>query len=125
MDQREASEAIAQTPKLLKWIIPDSIRTDHATHLVVQQQGSEFMLLFFELQGPVLSGTLEEQLAAYNELTSVEAKCVAKLVMSAENVALATNSLIEGLNRLNALLLATKGREHDRTSEGTGVPTSS
>ena len=57
MDQHDASELKAQLPKPIKWVIPDYIRTGHATHLVVQQQGSEFMLLFFEVQLPVFTGT--------------------------------------------------------------------
>ncbi|HCI78947.1 MAG TPA: hypothetical protein DHW02_04585, partial [Ktedonobacter sp.] len=61
----------------------DTIKTEHATHLVIQQQGSEFILLFFELQQPLLSGTAEEQLAAFEELPFVEAKCISKVVMSA------------------------------------------
>lgn len=125
MDQREASEAITQISKQIKWIIPDFIKTDHATHLVVQQQGSEFMLLFFELQGPIFSGTPEEQLRAFEAAPFTEAKCVAKIVMSAENLALAANTLVEGLNRLNAMLLAMKGQENAGTSESTELPTSS
>ncbi|SRR6266446_670242 len=112
MDQREINEATAQISKPIKWIIPDSIRTDHATHLLMQQQGSEVVLLFFELQGPVLTGTPEEQLATYKELTSIEAKCVAKLVMSRENVNLVASSFIEVLSRSHTMELDKEGQEN-------------
>jgi hypothetical protein len=117
MDQREASESTSQIPKLIKWIIPDSIRTDHATHIVVQQQGSEFVLLFFEVQTPIFSGTPEEQLAAFQELRFTEAKCISKIVMSAENMAAGVSNIIEGLNRLNAMLLASKGQDNANITE--------
>jgi len=94
----------------IKWIIPDSIRTDHATHLVVQQQGSEFTLYFF---------------AAYKDLKEITAKCVGKFVMSAENVGQATNGLIESLNKFNSLLMAMRGEEDARTPEGTELSHSS
>lgn len=115
MDQ---SEATTQMTKPIKWVIPDFIKTDHATHLVVQQQGSEFTLLFFELQAPVFMGTAEEQLAAFKNLPFTEAKCVAKVVMSVENIALAANNLAESLNRFNELLLVTtKGQENANITE--------
>ena len=119
MDQREVSEVMAKMPKPIKWVIPDSIRTDHATHIVLQQQGSEFILLFFELQGPILIGTPEEQLAAHNQLDFVEAKCVAKLVMSMENVALVGNSFIEVFSRLQTMALDQKGQENASTGSST------
>src|SRR5712692_3929265 len=116
MDQTEASENIAQITKQIRWIIPGTIRTDHATHLVVQRNGSEFLLLFFELQSPLLTGTQEEQLTAFREIPFAEAKCVSKIVMSAENAAIAAGGLIEGLNKLNAMLLAARGQENANTS---------
>lgn len=125
MDERQPNETIEQIPKLIKWVISDSIRTDHATHLVVQQQGSEFVLLFFEAQTPVISGTPEEQLTAFRDLPYVEAKCVSKIVMSAENMAIVASNIVEGLNKLNAILLASKGQSNANTSEYKEQSTSS
>src|SRR2546425_12947551 len=101
MEQQDLQTIIEHVSKNVKWVIPDSTRTDHATHLVVQQQGSEFTFLFFELESLLFTGSLEEQLAAYKDLPHTTAKCVAKIVMSAENTALAANNLIESLNRFN------------------------
>src|SRR5712691_3082368 len=113
MDQYETSKAIAQMSKPIKWVIPDFIRTDHATHLLVQQQGSEFTLLFFEVQTPILMGTLEEQLAALQEIDFAEAKCVSRIVLSVENMPLVATNLIEAWNKFNEMLLATtKGQEN-------------
>jgi hypothetical protein len=109
----------AQLSLPIKWIIPDSIRTDHATHLVVQQQGSEFTLFFFEAEVPLITGTAEEQARAYKDLKEIQAKCVGKIVMSAENIGPAANSLIESLNKFNSMLMAMRGEEHAGTSEGT------
>lgn len=116
MEQSDVNKLIAQLPKPLTWIVPDTIRTDHATHLVVQQQGSEFTFLFFETESLLFTGTPEEQVAQYEKLPAVNAKCVAKIVMSAEHVVEATNNLIESLNRYQMLqemvLQAMKGQEN-------------
>jgi len=112
MQQPDLQNLITSLPKPLKWVIPDSIRTDHATNLVVQQQGSEFTFLFFETESVLYSGSLEEQLEAYKGLPEVKAKCVAKIVMSAENAMEAANNLIESINRFQMLFQAAKGQEN-------------
>ena len=117
MEQSEVDDnLVADTPKPIQWVIPDSVRTDHATHLVVQQQGTEFMLFFFEMETTLLTGTLEEQLAAYKDLPTQKAKCVAKVVMSVENVGQATNSLMEALNKM----LQTMNMKGEKNAEALG-----
>lgn len=107
---------ILSASKPIKWIISDSIRTEHATNLVVQQRGSEFTFLFFEVEPPLFSGTPEEQAKAYQDMQEIPGKCIAKIVMSAENATEAANSLIESINRFNAIVLqAMKGQENAGT----------
>ena len=126
MDQHDTGSQIIQTPKPIKWVIPDSIITDHATHIVVQQNGSEFTLLFFEVQPHLFMGTPEEQLSQYEKLPYTEAKCIAKIVMSAENIAEATNNLVQSLNRLNEMLQASmKGQENVDPAKRTELSTAS
>lgn len=98
MKQEELQDPITHRPKPMKWVVPDYIRTEHATHLIVQQQGSEFTFFFFEEAVPLLMGPQEEQIATYEALEQIEAKCVAKVVMSAENATLAATILMESLN---------------------------
>jgi len=116
MEQQELHEPTVNLPKAIKWIVPDSIRTDHATHMIIQQQGSEFTFLFFEATTPLFMGPPEEQIEAYKALPYIEAKCIARVVMSAENTTLGANNLIESLNRYHATLQqAMKGQENDDT----------
>jgi hypothetical protein len=128
MEQQELQTTITHIPKAIKFVVSDAIRTDHATHLIVQQQGSELMLLFFEATSPIFMGSPEEQIAAYKELQYIEAKCVAKVVMSTENAILGANNLIESLNRYQAAVQqAMKGQENavTGTQENTKQSTSS
>jgi len=111
MAEDEATDTTpSQIAKPIKWIIPDAIRTDHATHLIVQQQGSEFTLLFFEVRSPIFLGTPEEQVAAMQQLEDVEATCISRIVMSVENAPLAANHFMQVMN--NAIIQFTKGQEH-------------
>lgn len=111
MAENEAMDTTpAQIAKPIKWIIPNTIRTDHATHLIVQQQGSEFTLLFFEARSPIFLGTPEEQIAAMEQLEHVEATCVSRIVMSVENVPLAANHFMQVVN--NAIVQFTKEQEN-------------
>lgn len=113
MQQSDVSNLVTSTPKPIRWIVPDTLRTDHATHLVVQQQGSEFTFLFFETESLLFTGTPEEQTAEYKALSEVKAKCVAKVVMSVENASEAANNLIDSINRFNMMLhQATKGQDN-------------
>ena len=84
-------------PCLNKWTGYEYLRSEHATHLVIQSHGSEFTLLFFELQPPFTTGTPEEQAAQMEKLPHIEAKCVAKIVMSAPNAAQASDIFSEQL----------------------------
>jgi len=123
MEQPDLQTTISHLPKAIKWVVPDSISTDHATHMIVQQQGSEFVLLFFETTTPLFMGSPEEQIEEYKKLPYIEAKCVAKVVMSAENATLGANNLIESINRFNMMMLqATKGQENAGTQNRTETP---
>ena len=91
-------------PKPIKWTGYESLRTEHATHLVIQSHGSELTFLFFEFQPPFTIGTPEEQAIQMENLLHVEAKCVAKIVMSVANTAQILNILKEKLEYFNSEL---------------------
>src|SRR5260221_160951 len=49
MQQPDVNDLIMSVSKPIKWVVPDSIRTEHATNIVVQQRASEFTILLFEV----------------------------------------------------------------------------
>lgn len=66
MEQSKVDDnLVVNIPKPIEWVIPDSIRTDHATHLVVQQQGTEFILFFFEADTILYKEKLAQAFAYY------------------------------------------------------------
>ena len=75
------------------------------TNLVVQQHDGEFTLYFFEVQQPFLTGTPEEQASQLQELPYVEAKCIAKFIMSTSNALEAQKVLKEQVDNVHRMLL--------------------
>ena len=66
---------------------PESIDTKVANHFIIQHNLEGFTLSFFEIRQPILlDGTKEERLAQLNELTEVDAKCVASLAITPSNM---------------------------------------
>lgn len=113
MNENELNSTRAGVSKPVKWTGYESIRNEHATNLVVQSHGSEFTFLFFEVQPPFTTGTPEEQAIQLQELPYIEAKCVAKIVMSIPNALEAGNVLNEQLDKIKkAIQEAVKGAKN-------------
>ena len=93
MDQQEERNDkqlphLVAVPRVLNinWKVPEFIQTLHATNAVVQQRGTEFHLQFFEVLPPIVVGTPQEQAQAYQKMKLVDGTCVARIVLSLENM---------------------------------------
>jgi hypothetical protein len=77
-----------ETPRNIpiEWHIPDNILTRYATNMVIQQNGSEFIIMFFEIRPPLVFGTLEEQKAQLGKVESAQAECVGRIVVTPERM---------------------------------------
>ena len=61
------------------WIVPKSIPTQRATHIIIQKNGpTEFVVSLFEQREHLLTGSLEEQLEQFGKVERVSAVCVAR-----------------------------------------------
>lgn len=106
MDQSDSDEKLPvqslplQHSVPINFIVPDSIQTQHATNVVIQQRGTEFTLLFFELRPPLFTGTMEEQVEEYRKLQSVDGVCVARIVMGIENMQELLQNVVTSVNQL-------------------------
>lgn len=58
----------------------------YATHIVVQHTEHEFIISFFEVQPPVLLGMPEEIEARLEQIESIRADCVARVIVAAERM---------------------------------------
>lgn len=67
----------------LDWVVPSDIKSCYATHIVAQRLENEVVLNFFEVQKPLIIGSPEkENKAEWDKIKSIEAKCVAKVIIS-------------------------------------------
>jgi hypothetical protein len=70
----------------IEWHIPDGMTGRHATNIVVQYVEGEYVVSFFELVPPIVLGEPEERLKQIEQLTSVRAQCVARIVVPAHKM---------------------------------------
>jgi hypothetical protein len=91
--------------KPVKWIVPDTLKVEHVTNLVVQQHNGEFTLYFFEVQQPFLTGSPEEQASQLQELPYIEARCIAKFMMSTPNAIEAEKVLRAQVDSFHSMFL--------------------
>lgn len=67
----------------IEWVVPDSVLTSRTTNIAIQQSGpAEFIVSFFDLRPPIITGSLEEQLEKYHQIESIPAVCTARFFLS-------------------------------------------
>lgn len=66
----------------IKRIFPDNLQSYFVSNLVVQHQEETFTIAFFEVWPPPILGTEEEKQKQLENFKFVEAKCVARLVIT-------------------------------------------
>jgi len=70
----------------ISWNIPDG-SLGYANNIVIQHTDTEFILMFFQTLPPVILGTQEQQVAQLAEVKSVQAHCVASVIIPAGKMA--------------------------------------
>lgn len=73
-------EHVKQLP--LEWHLPEDLPSHYVNNIVVQQTPHEFIISFFETLPPLILGSPEEQQQQLEALTSVRAKCVARIIVN-------------------------------------------
>ena len=70
----------------IEWYFPEHMTSRYATTLVVQTSEHEFTISFFELHPPLMLGSPEERKAQLEQIKSVRAECVARIIVAAERL---------------------------------------
>lgn len=78
------SEAEAYSKELeIKRVVPSDLQAKFANDLVIQNQSEHFVLSFFEMFPPMIIGdTTDEIREAYEAIEAVEARCVARIIVT-------------------------------------------
>jgi hypothetical protein len=79
-----SDKPIRQIEFPIEWHVPDSIRSQYATNMVVQHTEQEFIISFFEMQPPLLLGNLSVD--DIQSLPSIRADCVARIIVARDRM---------------------------------------
>src|SRR5262249_13644554 len=82
----------------IEWHISENLSGQYASNVFMQAGGYEVILYFFQTQLPLLTGTPEENKAKLEQLKSVKAECVAKLIVNPDLVPKIISTLQAGLD---------------------------
>jgi hypothetical protein len=99
-DQLQPEEEGFQVP--IEFVFPETPMTRFADYMLVQHTEYEFAISFFESERPVLLGGPEENREVLNNLKSIKAYCVARVVISAGRMPIIVKALQENLARYQA-----------------------
>jgi hypothetical protein len=70
----------------IEWYVPEDLVSRYANNIVVQYEEHEFIISFFEVRPPVLLGSSEEIKAKLEQVKSVRAECVARIIVAADRM---------------------------------------
>jgi hypothetical protein len=97
-EQQEANEISLR----VDWHFPEGIQSRYANNMLVQAGRYEFIISFFEMQLPALTGSPEENKAKLEEMGSVRADCVSKIVVPPDLVQGLINALQTELDKFSS-----------------------
>jgi hypothetical protein len=73
--------AVVEKEVQLDWYVPDELVSHHANNIVVQYLDGEYIISFFETLPPIVLGTPEERRRQAEQINSVRARCVARIIV--------------------------------------------
>jgi hypothetical protein len=83
-EQEQEPPKVRELP--IEWHFPGDITSRYATNLVVQSTEHEFTISFFEIRQPILLGSPEDRKIQLEQMKSVRAECVARIIVGAERM---------------------------------------
>ena len=82
----------------LNWVFPSDLKSYFSDNFIVQHQKDHFVLSFFEVIQPAILGTLEERKAQVQKIKQVDAKCIARILVTPEKMKDIVNVMNENYN---------------------------
>lgn len=88
----------------IEYFVPEDMPTLCPNNLVVRHTDDEFTLLFFEAREPIIVGSEDEKREALAQVTSVRARCVARIVLSPKKMFTFAEAIQRNIERFQALV---------------------
>ena len=86
----------------IEWYIPDDIKRRYASNIVVQHDKHEFIIMFFDVQKPILLGPQEDVRSQLARMESIRAECVARIIVAPERMPSFIKALQDNFDRYQA-----------------------
>mgnify|MGYP001592478786 CR=1 FL=1 len=103
MGQDDTEQVVRKQLKIVRKY-PDGLQSYFVDNIVVQHQPDRFILTFFEVWPPAVVGDPAEQKAELDSIDSVEAKCVARLVLTPKTMRQLAKLVAENLANYEKLM---------------------
>jgi len=85
----------------LNWVYPQDLETHFVTNMVVQHQEDHFIISFFETWPPAITGNVDERHKQLESINEVDAKCVARIVVTPEKMRDFLNAFQENVEKFH------------------------
>jgi hypothetical protein len=97
--EQQESEEITLS---IDWHFPEGLQSRYANNVLVQAGRYELVISFFEVQMPLLAASPEENKAKLQQMGSVQADCVSKIVVPPDLVQGLINALQTELDKFSS-----------------------
>jgi hypothetical protein len=97
--EQQSEESI---PLRINWHIPDNLQSRYANNVIVQAGQHEIIINFFEIQIPPLVGTPEENKEQLQQIGTIRAEGVGRIIVSPELLPTIIDALENGLKAYQA-----------------------
>ncbi len=102
MTKPEKKPEIGKNLKI-EWKYPKDLKSNFVTNMVVQHRPDYFVVSFFEVWPPTLLGPEEEVLAKLEQIDNIEARCVARLVVTPQTMKEFTQVMSENITKFEEM----------------------
>jgi len=93
----------------LNFVFPENIESKFVNNIIVQHQKEYFTLSFFEtVIPPILGETEEERKISSEKIESIDAKCIARFIITPEKISDFINAIQETIKNREKMLALEK-----------------
>lgn len=66
----------------IEWYVPEGLKSQYVTNMVIQHTDEEFIMSFFEMKTPIILGSPEKIKSTFEHMQTVRAECVSRIIVT-------------------------------------------
>jgi hypothetical protein len=94
----------------IEWHIPEDLKRQYATNMVVQHTDEEFIISFFEVKQPIILGLPDEIKSTLEKFDSIRAECFSQIIVTPNRMKVFINTMQKNLEKF---LSKVEGKEEN------------